>query len=453
VDSPGKDCCAFRYPHKRQSGAGVERKGHKEITCREIRDLRAREGQAAGKAEGAMSNKHQSGYVWRVKKSWYGRWYRNEIENGIVVRGQHSEKLCEYGNRYRSKQDVLPLLAKKLAPVNEGRTSAESMLSIAKYFEDFFLPYAEAELKPSTVHGYRGLFRMYLRPYLAKISLHDFTCGKACRLLADIHANHKLSTKSLRHCKGLLQTIFAHAKRMDVLAGDNPVKDATWPKGPNGAKAANKTYAYTIEDMSSMLYALPETAKIAIALMYFCGLRPGEARGVRWSDYDEKKRILNVKRSIWRKHETVPKTEESIAPVPVNNALFEMLSEAKRSSEYILATPTGRPIDLHNLAARTIKPVLERCVVCQESKHKKTDHEFERDSSLPVWKGFYALRRGIGTALAHVDSPMAAKSALRHANMATTTAHYVKSVDAAAIRGLDKVSALFDNRGESGHSN
>jgi hypothetical protein len=149
----------------------------------------------------------------------------------------------------------------------------------------------------------------------------------------------------------------------------------------------------------------------------------------------------------------VPKTEESIAPIPVNRALYEILSAVERSSEYILATPTGRPIDLHNLAARTIKPVLERCVVCEESTHKKTDHEFERDASLPKWKGYYALRRGIGTALADVDSPMAAKSALHHANMATTTAHYVKSVDAAAIRGLDKVSALFDNRSDSGRPN
>jgi integrase len=400
-----------------------------------------------------MSNKHQSGYVWRVGKSWYGRWYRDEIENGIVVRRQHSEKLCAYGDRYRSRKDVKPLLNDKLAPINEGRCSPESTLTIVEYAEGFYFPYAESTLKASTIHGYKGLFRTYLKPHLRDVTLGDFTCGKACRLLADVHAKHMLSTKSLRHCKGLLQTIFAHAKRMDVLAGENPVKDAIWPAGPNGAKAANKTYAYTIEDMSSMLHALAETAKIAVALMYFCGLRPGEARGVRWSDYDEKKRILSVKRSIWRKYETTPKTEESIAPVPVNKALSEILSEVKRSSEYILATPTGRPIDLHNLATRTIKPALERCVVCQESTHKKTDHEFERDSSLPVWRGFYALRRGIGTALADVDSPMAAKSALRHANMATTTAHYVKSVDAAAIRGLDKASALFDNRSDSGRPN
>jgi len=344
----------------------------------------------------------------------------------------------------------LPLLAEKVGPVNEGRCSAESTMAIVEYVERLYFPYAESELKASTIHGYKGLWKMYLKPHLGKVSLRDFTCGQACQLLAKIHHKHKLSRKSLRNCKGVLQTIFAHAKQTDVLAGDNPIQGAKIPKK---AQPAGKTHAYTTDEMMAMLNTLEGTSRTAVALMYFCGLRPGEARGVRWPDYDEEKRILNVKLSIWRKHETLPKTEESIAPVPVNKALSEILSEVERSSEYILATPTGRPIDLHNLAARTIKPALERCIVCQESKHKKTDHEFERGPSLPVWKGFYALRRGIGTALADVDSPMAAKSALRHANMATTTAHYVKSVDAAAIRGLDKVSALFDNTNDFGRPN
>jgi integrase len=401
-----------------------------------------------------MTTKHQTGYIWRVGKSWFGRWYENQLVDGVMVRRQHSEKLCEYSDRYRSKKDVKPLLAEKLAPVNDGRQSAESTQTIVKYFEDVFLPYADAELKPSTSHGYRGLFRMYLKPHLGKVTLRDFTCGKACRLLADIHAEKKLSTKSLRHCKGLLQTVFTHAKRMDVLAGENPVKDATWPEGPNGAKPANKTHAYTVQEMTLMLNALSGTAKAALGLMYFCALRPGEARGVKWSDYDEAKRILNVKRSVWRRHETLPKTEESSAPVPVNNALSEILSELPRASEYILATPQGRPIDLHNLAARMIVPALEGCVDCSacgkpESEHANVEHEFERLQ----WRGFYALRRGMGTALANVDTPMAAKSALRHSNMATTLAHYVKSVDASAIRGLDKVSALFDNEIGSGRPN
>ena len=74
--------------------------------------------------------KHQTGYIWRVGKSWFGRWYRNEIVNGAVERVQHSEKLVEYSDRYRTKKDVRPLLDAKLLPVNEGRSSAESTMPV-----------------------------------------------------------------------------------------------------------------------------------------------------------------------------------------------------------------------------------------------------------------------------------------------------------------------------------
>jgi integrase len=355
-------------------------------------------------------------------------------------------------DRYRSKNDVKPVLAKKLAPVNEGSCSAESTLTIVKYFEHFFLPYAESELKASTVHGYRGLWRLYLQPRLGSATLGGFTCGMATKLLHEIYRSRGLSRKSLRHCKGLLQTIFSHAKQTDVLQSHNPVQGA---KIPRAAKSAGESHAYTKDEMMVMMHALAGTAKTAIALMYFCGLRPGEARGVKWSDFDEDKHIIRVQRSIWRKHETGPKTLESVAPVHVPEVLSEILSETPHASEYILATATGRPIDLHNLAARVIVPALTKCTVCRKPKadHTKADHEHVQDPSLPAWQGFYALRRGIGTALADVDNALAAKSHLRHANVATTTAHYVKSLDAAAVRAVDKVSKLFDNRVGSGLPN
>jgi hypothetical protein len=52
-----------------------------------------------------------------------------------------------------------------------------------------------------------------------------------------------------------------------------------------------------------------------------------------------------------------------------------------------------------------------------------------------------------------VDSAVAAKSVLRHANVQTTTAHYVKSIDAAALRAMDKIDMLFDNGNVSGRPN
>ncbi len=51
-----------------------------------------------------------------------------------------------------------------------------------------------------------------------------------------------------------------------------------------------------------------------------------------------------------------------------------------------------------------------------------------RAAGIP-WHGWYALRRGIGTQItANSKDPLAAKGMLRHENVATTQAHYIKDV-------------------------
>ena len=110
--------------------------------------------------------------------------------------------------------------------MNEGRSSPESTLPVSEYGDKFFLPYAERELKPSTVYGYKGLWRMYLRPRLTKINLRDFRCVDATNLLTEIHREHGIGRATLRHCKALLSVIFAHAKRAGMLDESNPVQDA-----------------------------------------------------------------------------------------------------------------------------------------------------------------------------------------------------------------------------------
>jgi len=334
---------------------------------------------------------------------------------------------------------VQPLLDDNLRPLNEGRCAPESTLAVAEYGEKFFLPFAERELKPSTVYGYKGLWRMYLKPRLAEIGLRDFRCVDATNLLAAIHREHGLSRKSLRHCKALLSTIFTHAKRAGVLDGENPATDAGIPRA---AQASKPTHAYTAEEVFVMLDTLQGTAKTAVALIYFCALRPGEARAARWENYDAKSKTLRIRASMWRTHTTLPKTEESVAPVPVAETLADILRESRRESGYILASPLGKPVDLHNLASRVVIPRLARCAECGEEKkkHDTNGHEFQ---SLPAWHGWYGLRRGRATLATSIDSQLAAKSLLRHSNVQTTQQFYIKSVPADALRAVEKMDALF----------
>ncbi len=384
---------------------------------------------------------HQAGHIFRSGRFWYGRWRRDELEKGEdgemrVVRKQHSEKLAEYSDRYRCKRDLKPLLDAKLKPMNDGSSSPESTLSVADYGDKYFFPYADREFKPSTTYGYRQYWRMYLKARVAKIALRDCRCVDASNLLAAIHEDHKLGRTTLKHCKALLSSMFRHAKQAGVLDGSNPITDAAIPRA---AAASRPSHAYSSEEILLMLDALNGNAKNAIALMYFAGLRPGEARAAKWENYDGKN--LRIKSSRWRGFETDPKTPDSIATVPVAETLAEVLAESRKETGYILKSPTGKPIDLANLAMRVIVPALVLCAECRKEKSEHDDeHEFR---PLPKWRGFYALRRGLATLATSIDSQMAAKSLLRHANIATTQAHYIKSVPADALRAIGKMDALF----------
>lgn len=394
----------------------------------------------------------QRGYIFKSKRVWFARWRRDEIVkdadgNPRIVRRQHCEKLCEYGDRYRSKKDVQALLDDKLHSLNEGREAPESTLSVCEYTEQFFLPWAERELRPATAHGYRALWKTYLRARLEKLTVRQFRCVDATNLLRDLHEAHELGRSTLKHVKSLLSAIFQHAKRAGVLDGLNPVRDAGIPRAAEDCKP---THAYSPEEITSMLDALEGTAKVAVALMFFAGLRPSEARALKWDDYNPKTKMLRIARSMWRSFTTEPKTEASIGSVPVPQTLADVLDAVPRTAEYILTSPGGKPVDLHNLASRVIRPALTKCAVCREEKHDANGHEYQ---PIGEWYGFYSLRRGCATLVTSLDSPLAAKGMLRHSNVSTTMAHYIKDVPSDVLRAVEKVDALFEKTSAATRAN
>jgi integrase len=253
------------------------------------------------------------------------------------------------------------------------------------------------------------------------MALRDFRTVDAANVLADLRAKG-LGRRSLQHAKSQLSGIFTVAKSRGWHDGLNPVQGALIPKK---AKAPQETHATTPEEVLNILDALKgkHQARAAVALMYFGGLRPGEARGIRWEDFevyhnqssDTFEWRLTPRQSVWRTHTGTPKTEGSAKPVPVIETLRITLSElrdaeGKPQSGPILRGERGkRPLNLDNLARREVKPALEKAGI--------------------TWHGWYALRRGIGTQItSESKDPLAAKGMLRHESVATTEAHYIKDV-------------------------
>jgi len=141
----------------------------------------------------------------------------------------------------------------------------------------------------------------------------------------------------------------------------------------------------------------------------------------------------------------------SKAPIPVIRELAKRLEShhvrvGEPKSGPIFRNDAGKPMDLNNLLNRTILPALNRCAACQESKaeHDKADHDFERDPSLPEWRGWHAFRRGLATNLYRLGVPdKTIQAILRHANVTTTQTCYIKTVSDDAKAAMEKLETLL----------
>jgi integrase len=99
----------------------------------------------------------------------------------------------------------------------------------------------------------------------------------------------------------------------------------------------------------------------------------------------------------------------------------------------VMFASTGKtPLDLHNVYARQIAPVLDVCADCDKTKkkHRLADHEYRRQEDMVEWHGWHALRRGLATNLndlGHLD--LTIQRILRHSDVTTTRRSYIKPRD------------------------
>jgi integrase len=385
----------------------------------------------------------QNGYVFRKGKSWFIR-YRDGGK-------QRCKKLADVCDRYRREKDVQPLAAEFLAPFNAGKVRPESHMMLLDFATEQWLPWAEKNCKPSTVYGYRTFWKLYLGPHMPKVSLRDFHTSDACNLFSEIYRKHHVGRRVLRNAKGILRSIFALAKTWGAFDGANPIVDARLPME---APVSIATHAATPDEVLTIMDILAKAGetkvRAAVALIFFSGLRPGEARGALWQDYDGKR--LLVRQSVWHGHTTMPKTADAAAPVPIIPMLADILAglrelDGNPTEGPILRGLAGRPLVLDNVSKRILMPALRRCVVCdeQENRHKAA-HPFKLDESVPQWHGWYSLRRGVATTLASLTKDgMASKGLLRHTNIATTMRYYVKDVPANTQAGMDMLENLCNH--------
>jgi integrase len=368
--------------------------------------------------------RHQRGYLYRKGSLWLLRYYDSEFaSDGSVRRVQKTKKLATTGPECPNKTAARDLARKFLESINLARNAPESAMTVIRFTEDRYLPFVEEHKRISTFHGYRNMWRRYLKPR-CDIRLRDFRTVDGERILESIAQEHKLTSTTLAHIKAFLSGAFRYAKRQGVTDSENPMREVVLPKG----KVAGETHAYSLEEITQMLHVLPESASTIIAVAAFTGIRKGELRGLLWENYDGRQVLIS--QSFWRGHALEPKTRQSKAPVPVIAQLAKRLDLHRSSSGnpangLMFPSPAGKPINLDALAADTIVPLLTRAGV--------------------RWQGWHAFRRGLATNLHCLGiSDKTIQRILRHANVSVTQSCYIKTADSEVAEAMQQLERSLE---------
>lgn len=374
-----------------------------------------------------MAVRQQSGYVFKKAGSWFVRFYDTVLVDGKPVRKQLARRLAST-SEYRTRRSVQPLAAELLLPINTGCQPIEAAMPLGRFVDTVYLPYVQAQLRPSTARSYSDLWRVHLVPRCGDIRIRDFRTVDGERLVANVARHTDLTRNSLKHLKSLLSGIFAHAKRQGLLNGVNPMQGVSVPKG----RPTGETHAYTLPEIAKMLVVLPEPASTIVAVAAFTGLRKGEIRGLRWEDLHDG--VLNVAQSVWNNHVTEPKTRSSKAPVPIVRQVAAMIERHRRrcggSTGLVFCTATGKPMNFDNLVCRTIRPALAKVGI--------------------QWHGWHGFRRGLATNLYSLGvSDKTIQAILRHSSVAITQSCYIKNVDGATVEAMKLLESACGTEFES----
>jgi integrase len=348
-----------------------------------------------------MSNRWQRGSFYEAHGAWHVRYYQNKK--------QVSRRLCD-GDA--TKKQVRQAFTEFMAKVNDEQHSPTSNLTVTKFWDDTYLPFILANLKPSTSLSYKLIWTGRLKEHFGTTPMGGYRTSTMSNFLTSLAKT--LRPRTLATIKTVARSLFAHAVATGACES-NPIRDArvlgkTLENGVTGS--------YTLEEIENVISALVDfpQAQLIMALSFFLGLRRGEITGLQWGDVDGG--FIHVRRAETRGVVGTPKTLKSVRSVPIIEPLRLLLTLQKRDGVWLFPDKTGEaPIDLGVYAKKVIIPTL-------------------RAAGLQ-WKGFHAGRRGLGTTLrALTGNSNAGRDVLGHSTTAVTEAHYEHAMPEEALKGM-----------------
>ena len=310
----------------------------------------------------APSSHRHRGHVSLLRKGvWLIRWEER--------RDPKTNKRIRRTKRvYGSKKDAERALTAELTRVDAGQSARQARLTVGVWLEQHFDEWCKG-LSARTLFGYRAVIKTYVPPHLVRRRLEELTPSDLQELFNEM-SERGLSPATVRGLRAVLRRALNRAMKLG-LVGRNVATLVDLPK-----PVRVEIRVLSPEEVRRFLdEAESDRFKALWYVLVTTGLRPGEALGLKWEDWDRNR--LSVRRALvrvpgqgWNLEDTKTRRSRVVAlPEMTIRALEEHRTRQKRErlqlgSRYvdrglIFARHTGEPLESNNLKKRYFKPILE----------------------------------------------------------------------------------------------
>src|ERR1019366_2237125 len=173
---------------------------------------------------------YQSGSIYKHNGSWFLKYRTTELKDGTLsrvhkteqlcsVNGEQHHKLCEKKAEHRTKKSVEPVRDKIMQGINAPQSNGtpQQDMSIVDFWEQRYLPYCEevvkltgkARRKPSTVRGYKQIWKQHLKAHFGNLTLQAYEPFMGTQFLQSLTGTQGKNT--LKHIKALGSSLFKRA--------------------------------------------------------------------------------------------------------------------------------------------------------------------------------------------------------------------------------------------------
>lgn len=279
----------------------------------------------------------------------------------------------------KNKSEVAEKL-RKASVVSEGQTynfqTCDTLENYASYWESLMIkrqkmhPDDPTNYKPKTIETYMQALRRVLLPELGKRRINRITSRDIKQTIQRVN-NEFGNTRQCQISRDAISAVMKLAIDEEKIS-TNPATGVIVPRYTKKEKEI-----WSTEELKLFIQAAQDDRLyLMFMLIVECGLRRGEALGLRKADCNFNENYISVKQQVVvvknKPVITTPKTQSSIRDIPITEKLSELLqqfiAEDGSDCDLLFHTKNNTPIAPRNFE-RSYKAVVDKAGIKYLSPH------------------------------------------------------------------------------------